>query len=359
MNAKKKVIFSAGGTGGHVYPALAIAKNLISENYDVLWIGTTRGIEKKIIEAESINIKYINFQGIRNKGFITILKSPFLLLRACYQVYKIYKFYKPDLTICFGGYVTVPCGLIAFLKKIPLFIHEQNSVLGLSNKILSLFSQKILMGYRKPGNKYLYSGNPMRESINRISKKEKNFKNNLNILVLGGSLGAKVFNERIPFAAKQLIEKYKIKNLEIVHQAGKTHGIAQDNYKKLNINCNVKEYIDNIQEYYEWCDIVICRSGAISLAELMTVGIPSISIPYKYATDNHQYHNAKLLSDAGALVLMDENLFDGYSLAEKIYKIISVKNLYKKIHNNTRNFSHFHSKEKILGEIKKHFKNNI
>ena len=154
---------------------------------------------KKIIEAESINIKYINFQGIRNKGFITILISPFLLLRACYQVYKIYKFYKPDLTICFGGYVTVPCGLISFLKKIPLFIHEQNSVLGLSNKILSLFSQKILMGYRKPGSKYLYSGNPMRESINRISKKEKNFKNNLNILVLGGSLGAKVFNERKKF----------------------------------------------------------------------------------------------------------------------------------------------------------------
>ena len=240
-----------------------------------------------------INIKYINFQGIRNKGFITILKSPFLLLRACYQVYKIYKFYKPDLTICFGGYVTVPCGLISFLKKIPLFIHEQNSIPGTANKFLSYFSEKVFEGFPsafKESYKTIYVGNPVRREIIASQNEKSNSKKSkeFNLLILGGSQGSQQLNSIVITALSKIDNS---PDWKITHQTGKEdEERLQDFYSDLNIKSLVVPFISDMGSAYSNADLVISRAGAMTIAELAASNKASILLPFPWATDNHQYY---------------------------------------------------------------------
>ena len=302
---EKKIIIFAAGTGGHIYPGISIAKELIKNNIKILWIGTAKGMENKILSDTNIDIKHIDFSGIRGKGIIPLIKLPFRLIKAIIQAFIIIKKFNPNLVLSMGGYISFPCCIASYILRKPIFIHEQNIIFGLANNILKILSKKIILGMPLKINnkKYKFIGNPTRyERI--ITKKKFHEKREINLLVVGGSLGAKVFNEIIPRAI-YLLNKTLDLELNVIHQAGKTSTIAKDQYNNIDVQFEVKEYVNSMKEAYEWCDIIICRGGAITISELMVFGVPAIIVPYPYATDNHQMKNSRYLESKEAAIVID------------------------------------------------------
>jgi len=310
---RKKILFTAGGTGGHIFPALAILKQCQDE-YDVFWVGSRQGIENKIIRDNNIEFEAITISGLRKKGLLKLFLMPFILLYACFQALIIILKHRPDAIVGFGGYVTFPVCLVGSLLRIPTIIHEQNSVAGLSNKFLAKFVTKVLVAYPNvlPSKKAILVGNPVRNDILNIPAPEQRFQNNTNnglrVLVLGGSLGAQILNETMP---KVFAEINKIKPNHIVsitHQVGRgDKEIVANNYLELGIKANVVNFIEDMADVYSQTDLIICRSGASTVSEICAVGIASIFIPYFYAVDNHQYYNAKPLEDIGAAKIIPQN----------------------------------------------------
>ena len=321
MSNQKKIVIFAAGTGGHIYPGISIAKKIIQNNVSVVWIGTKKGIENKIVSKEKIPIEHINFSGIRGKGYLEYLKLPFYLLKAIIEAVVVIRKHKPDLALSMGGYIGFPCGLAAYLLRVPIIIHEQNIIFGMSNNVLRHISKKVILGL--PMNlcqkKYKYLGNPCRFENSKIKKRINNKK--FNILIVGGSLGAKIFNEIVPQAIHSL-KKMTDKEIDIIHQTGKTYKIAADQYKSIGIDVDVREYIESIKEAYEWCDIVICRGGAITISEIMNLGKASIIVPYPYATDNHQMKNSKYLQNNNAAIIINQKNFTKDYLASLIISFI-------------------------------------
>ena len=347
----KKIIIFAAGTGGHVYPGLSIAKELMLNNIIVLWIGTERGIEKNIIGNSEIPIKYIEFSGIRGKGVLPYIKLPYKLIKSIAQSFKIIMEYKPDIVLSMGGYISVPCVITSFILRIPIIIHEQNIIFGLSNNILRFLSNKVILGFpmqiKNKKNKYI--GNPTRyEGFKKIKKIKKN--DQINILIIGGSLGAKIFNEIIPQAIYILKNNTNIK-INILHQTGKTLKVAEIQYNHLDINVDLREYIDSMDEAYNWCDIILCRGGAITISEIMCLGIPAIIIPYPYATDNHQMKNAKFLEKNNAAVVIDQKNFSAQYLESIFKKLIDNTSIRESLSKNIFNLNKKNSTRNICKEI--------
>ncbi len=350
-NADKLVIITAGGTGGHIFPALSIANTLMDNGYKILWIGATYGLENDIVKKHNINIKNIDMVSLRNKGLFRAFKVIHLLVKSIYQTIRILKTNKPQVVIGFGGYVSFPVILAARLLNIPTVIHEQNAIAGLSNKILSKIVNVVCVAYGNvlKSNKTIITGNPIRQEFinnthtktqttthnpqqNTIDSVDDNAKHKLNILIVGGSLGAGVFNNNIP----KLINK--LTNIaQIVHQTGKDKlDFVKNNYlsnylhnshenKELtnnilinDINVTIIEFIDDILSQYKQADLLICRSGAITVAEVSAIGIATIFIPYPYAVDNHQFYNVKHLSDNKLAIVIEEKNLDIDILAKII-----------------------------------------
>ena len=319
---EKKIIIFAAGTGGHIYPAIPIAKELIKQNISVLWIGTEQGMENKIVADENIKIEHINFSGIRGKGLITIVKMPFKLVKAIIQSLIIIKKYNPAVSLSMGGYISFPCCIASFILRKPIIIHEQNIIFGLANNILKYISRKVILGMPIQNNnkKFKYFGNPTRYE-NIIIKKKIYKQKKINILIIGGSLGAKIFNEIVPQAIYTL-KKDLDYEINIIHQTGKTNIIAEKQYKNIDLNIDLREYIDSMKEAYEWCDIIICRGGAITISELMLFAVPSIIVPYPYATDDHQMKNSMYLErNEAAIVINQKKLTQAY-LAQILKSLI-------------------------------------
>ena len=322
QTGEKKIIIFAAGTGGHIYPAIPIAKELIKKNISVLWIGTKQGIENQIVTDVNIKIEHINFSGIRGKGLNTILKMPFKLLKATIQALIIIKKYNPTISLSMGGYISFPCCIASFILRKPIITHEQNIIFGLANNILKYISRKVILGMPIKNNnkKFKYFGNPTRYE-NTIIKKKSHKQKKINILIIGGSLGAKIFNEVVPQAIYSL-KKDLDYEINIIHQTGKTIIIAEHQYKNIDVNIDLKEYVDSMKEAYEWCDIIICRGGAITISELMLFAVPSIIVPYPYATDDHQMKNSMYLeSNEAAIVINQKNLTQAY-LAQILKSLI-------------------------------------
>jgi UDP-N-acetylglucosamine--N-acetylmuramyl-(pentapeptide) pyrophosphoryl-undecaprenol N-acetylglucosamine transferase len=321
--SNKNIIITAGGTGGHIYPAMAVADLLAENGATVTWVGTPNSMEAKLV-PERFNMKYIKSSGIRGKGLVRKLLFPAKLAVSTFKARAIIDEIKADMVIGFGGYVSGPICLAAKLKKVPVIIHEQNAKIGLTNRVLAKLANKICFAFEIDNiRKYLNAnqlakskvvGNPVRKDIVALNHNDKVFnEGKLNLLVLGGSLGAKAINDIIP----ELIKKASETNIEIKcrHQTGqlsfemtkeKYDGVAKENVKE------VSPFIFNIAEAYEWADIVICRAGALTVSETAVAGVPAIFVPFPFAVDNHQFYNAQTLvkNEAGFCLKQEEMTLD-------------------------------------------------
>jgi UDP-N-acetylglucosamine--N-acetylmuramyl-(pentapeptide) pyrophosphoryl-undecaprenol N-acetylglucosamine transferase len=268
-------------------------------------------MENKLIEKKLYEKANIDITGIRGKGLLSWIKLPFILLMALIQCAKVIKKEKPDIVIAMGGYVSFPGGLMARLMGKPLIVHEQNSIPGLTNKLLAIVATEIYSAF--PIKLLRVSqkiGNPVRDSIRQIKTPIQRFKNRkgpLRLLVVGGSLGAKFFNDTIPLSIKKIHPKNRP---TIIHQSGEKHfEELKTNYKKYGIKADCRAYLDRIEKVYEWADLVIARAGALTISEFSAAGIASILVPFPFAVDNHQFYNAKYLSDKkAARLIIQENL---------------------------------------------------
>lgn len=317
---QKPIVVMAGGTGGHVFPALAVAEYLRLKGETIVWFGTRAGIEARVVPSADFAIEWLSVQGLRGKGIVTMILTPFRLIRACWQAFRTLMRLRPKAVLGMGGFVSGPGGLMAWLMHIPLFVHEQNSVIGLTNRLLGRLASKSYFAFpdaakQVPGSECI--GNPVRSDLINLTAPEIRLaaraENPVNLLVVGGSLGAATLNRVIPEAVSRLdiAERPVIK-----HQCGNAHiEICQQQYQQANVEAEVFGFIDNMREVYEWADLVICRSGALTIAELAAVGIASILIPYPFAVDNHQFYNARFLEQHQAARIMSEADLDAVSLA--------------------------------------------
>ena len=321
INASQKpIVIMAGGTGGHVFPALAVAAYLRCRGESIVWLGTRAGIESRVVPAANITIEWLSVQGLRGKGTATLLFAPFRLLRACWQAYRTLSRLRPKAVLGMGGFVSGPGGLMAWLLRTPLILHEQNSVIGLTNKLLSRFASQNYFAFPEAARGVARSeciGNPVREEMFALDDSEvrltKRLEENMNILVIGGSLGAASLNRILP-AAVSSFEKNARPNIK--HQCGKRHlQTCLKNYQDACVEAEVLEFIDDMSSAYGWADLVVCRAGALTIAELTAVGVGSILIPYPYAVDNHQFHNARFLEENRAARILDESGLNAESLA--------------------------------------------
>ncbi len=319
-----RVMILAGGTGGHIFPALAVAEVLRAQGCEVKWMGTRAGLESRVVPNEGIPIEWLAIAGFRGKGVLAQLQAPFKLLAACWQAGRILHQFMPDVVLGMGGFVAGPGGLMARLMGIPLVIHEQNRIPGTTNRLLVKWSAKALEAF--PGSfkakvGALCVGNPLRQSIVEamaVAKPER--EKVARLLILGGSLGAKALNEVIPHAIALLGGK-----VEIRHQTGEAMCAATKAlYASLGLEAEVVAFIEDMAEAYLWADLAICRAGAVTLSELAYAALPSILIPFPFAIDDHQTANARYLKDADAALLIPQHQLTPQRLAEELKNLIQV-----------------------------------
>jgi len=321
-----KIVIAGGGTGGHIFPAISIAEEIMkqSDDNEVLFVGTNNGMEKDLIPSLGFNLKIINSRGIIGKGFMYKIKSIISALNGIFSSFGILRSFQPDLVLGVGGYVSGPTVLSAYLSFIPTAICEQNTVPGVTNRILSKFTKKIFVTFKDsinyfPEDKVVVTGNPLRSSLIESSLIEEEIKSGFTVFIMGGSQGATNLNALIPGALAAL----KIRGLNVVHQTGRTDMEEVDKkYKELGIDAEVYTFIDDIAEYYRNSDLIISRSGAGAISEITAFGKASVLIPYPYAAHNHQYLNARFMENAGASVLINEEELTEKYLSAKIEEIL-------------------------------------
>jgi UDP-N-acetylglucosamine--N-acetylmuramyl-(pentapeptide) pyrophosphoryl-undecaprenol N-acetylglucosamine transferase len=306
------IMIMAGGTGGHVYPAMAVADYLKQRGWQVVWLATEGGMENRLIEGKGYAKAMMTMRGVRGKGFKGWLLLPIKLLTAFKQARLAIKQYKPDMVLGMGGFAAFPGGVMAKLMCKPLVIHEQNSVAGLTNKVLSKLANSVLTAFPNVlANSDMVVGNPIRLALTQMDMPEQRYAartGNLKVLVLGGSLGAAALNEVLPKAFAQLaVEQRPV----IIHQAGEKHIEALvKNYNDAGVVAETRAFIQDMAEVYHWADVVICRAGALTVAELACVGVASVLVPFPYAVDDHQTTNAAYLVEGGAATMVQQNVFD-------------------------------------------------
>lgn len=309
-------LIMAGGTGGHIFPGLAIARELQNKGWTTNWLGSIGGMESQIIGDTDIPLNLISISGLRGNGLIGWLKAPFVLLKAIWQAIKVIRQVKPDVVIGFGGFASGPGGVAAYMLRRPLFIHEQNAVAGMTNKTLAKLARRVFLAFPNamPAGKNCQTiGNPIRREIAELSKyndldERVNAKAKINLLIVGGSRGAKVFNENLPAILAPLI---KLNKISIRHQSGKdnlkrTLRIYAENDMQNSNDLKVEEFINNMNDAYRWADLVICRAGALTVSEIAAVGIAAIFVPFPYAVDDHQTKNALWLVEQKAAIMITE-----------------------------------------------------
>jgi UDP-N-acetylglucosamine--N-acetylmuramyl-(pentapeptide) pyrophosphoryl-undecaprenol N-acetylglucosamine transferase len=321
----RPILIMAGGTGGHVYPALALARLLRRRSQPVVWLGTRKGLEARVIPAEQIPIEWLSVGGLRGKGWATLLAAPFRLGVALWQALQVMRRHRPLAVVGLGGFVTGPGGVAAWLTRRPLIIHEQNAVAGFTNRCLSHLADEVLEAFPDSFNRAVRAttiGNPIREDIASAATPQVRFAGRhgaINVLVFGGSQGAVRLNTVVPLALAQLAGGLAV---NVRHQAGaRWHEAAVQNYAKSGVRAEVTAFIEDMAEAYGWADLVICRSGALTVCELAAVGVASILVPFPAAVDDHQTVNAAYLVDRGAALLIADRDLTPQRLGESLRKL--------------------------------------
>ncbi len=330
MPQRSPVMIFAGGTGGHVFPALAVAKQIELQSVPIIWVGTKRGIEAKVVPNAGYKIEWIAVNGLRGKSLATYILAPFKLALAGLQVTWLLLKHRPCAVLGMGGFVAGPGGLIAALLRKPLIIHEQNAIAGLTNRLLAPFAKRILTGFPSTfvRKNVEVLGNPVRAEISQIQRQHKIADPRdrpLRVLVFGGSLGAQALNETVPAAISKIMAGFPTNmQPEIWHQTGEHKQKSTLGYYEANgISGRIDAFIDDMQEAYAWADLVICRAGAITVAELSVAGVGAIFIPYPYAVDDHQTANAGALVNAGAALMIAEKELTAESLAKMLQDLLT------------------------------------
>ncbi|WP_263142357.1 undecaprenyldiphospho-muramoylpentapeptide beta-N-acetylglucosaminyltransferase [Pseudomonas sp. RIT-PI-AD] len=317
------VLIMAGGTGGHVFPALACAREFQARGYRVHWLGTPRGIENDLVPAAGLPLHLIQVSGLRGKGWKSLFKAPFQLVRALLQARRVMGELRPVCVLGMGGYVTGPGGLAAKLKGAPLVIHEQNAVAGTANRSLAPFATRICEAFPDTfanSDRRRTTGNPVREELFIDSAREALAGRRPHLLILGGSLGAEPLNRLLPEALAKLPAEHRP---TIFHQAGKRHDHSTAaRYRELGIEAEVAPFIEDMAKAYAWADLVVCRAGALTVSELAAAGLPSFLVPLPQAIDDHQSRNAEYLAKEGAAFLLPQHATDADRLAAQLTEVL-------------------------------------
>jgi UDP-N-acetylglucosamine--N-acetylmuramyl-(pentapeptide) pyrophosphoryl-undecaprenol N-acetylglucosamine transferase len=308
MSAGKTLMVMAGGTGGHVYPAMAVADYLKALGWKIVWLATEGGMENRLIADKGYEVAVIQMRGVRGNGLLRWLLLPVKLAVACAQSFKAMVRHQPNVVLGMGGFAAFPGGLMAWVLRKPLVIHEQNSIAGLTNRILSYLAKRVLAAFPSAfGQRAALVGNPVRQDIIGLPQPEQRLTGRsgaLRLLVVGGSLGAQALNEVIPLALAQVPVEQRP---QVIHQAGVKHiEVLKANYQSAGVVADTRAFIDDMAAMYAWADIVICRAGALTIAELSVVGVASVLVPFPHAVDDHQTYNAAYLAESGAAVLIQQ-----------------------------------------------------
>ena len=325
MTLARPVMILAGGTGGHVFPALAVADCLRAMGVPVVWLGTRAGLESRVVPAKGIPVEWIAVRGLRGKGLRSWLSAPFMVLRALWQALAAVRRHRPRAALGMGGYVAGPGALAARLAGCPLLIHEQNARAGLTNRLLSRLASKVLVGFPGVliGRGAVFTGNPVRSAIAQLAPPDERFAGRSDgprLLVIGGSQGAKVLNEVMAGAIARLEPAIRP---VIHHQAGQsTLELARAAYAAAQVKAEVMPFIDDMAEAYGWADLVVSRAGALTIAELAAVGVAAVLVPLPYAVDDHQTANAAYLCEAGAAVLLPQRELSEARLAAILTELL-------------------------------------
>lgn len=301
-----KVMVMAGGTGGHIFPGLAVAHALQASGAHVHWLGATGGMETRLVPAQGLAIDCIRVQGVRGKGVLALALAPLRVAHAVWAALRVLAEKKPDAVISFGGFAAGPGGIAATLKGIPLIVHEQNRAAGMTNRVLAKLAKQVLVGFPQTFKAETLVGNPVRAQIAEIASPEQRDLTHagaLRLLVLGGSQGARALNQAVPTAVAALTQP-----VEVLHQSGERMlDDARHAYNQAGVEARVEPFIADMAAAYAWADVVVCRAGALTLAELCAVGVPSILVPFPQAVDDHQTRNAEYLVERGAALLLPQH----------------------------------------------------
>jgi UDP-N-acetylglucosamine--N-acetylmuramyl-(pentapeptide) pyrophosphoryl-undecaprenol N-acetylglucosamine transferase len=319
------ILIMAGGTGGHVFPALALARLLRERSLPVIWLGTARGLEARVIPAEGIPLERLTVAGLRGKGALAWVSAPLRLTLALAQALAVMRRHRPVVVVGLGGFVTGPGGLAAWLTRRPLVIHEQNAIAGLTNRILAHLARVVLEAFPGSFGRDVHArviGNPVRRDISTLPPPAARFSGRtgpVRILVIGGSQGAARLNAVVPFALKRLSSWL---SFDVRHQAGERWLEAgRASYAQAGVRADVRPFIEDMSEAYSWADLVICRAGALTVSELAAVGVAAILVPYPNSVDDHQAYNAQYLVREGAAVLVPDRELTAERLANELQRL--------------------------------------
>ena len=317
----KTILLMAGGTGGHIFPALAVAQSLQQQGHNVIWLGSHDSMEQRLVPQHNIPLELIAMKGVRGKGLLRKLALPFMLFNCVQAAKTIIRKHNISAVIGFGGFVTFPGGLAAKLLGVPIFVHEQNAVAGMANKRLAKWAARVLYAFPKAFPQYPDGlvGNPVRAEIAALPAPESRFANrqgSLKIMIIGGSLGAQVLNEIVPAALAQLPTEQRP---SIVHQSGRGNlDTLKNAYQQAGVEAECIEFVDDMVSVYREADVLICRAGALTIAELTAAGVGALLVPFPYAVDDHQTANARYMVATEAGLLLPQSQLTAQKLAQII-----------------------------------------
>ena len=315
----KTVMVMAGGTGGHIFPGIAIAECLRERGWNVVWLGNPDGMEARLLPTRGYQMEWLRFGALRGKGLVRKLLLPFNLLRGCWQAWRVLARARPDVIVGMGGYITFPAGMVAALTGRPLVLHEQNSIAGLANKVLARAASRVLAGFPDALPNAHWVGNPVRSEIVALTAPAKRFDGRegpLRLLVIGGSLGAAALNDTVPKALAMMPSGQRP---EVIHQAGeKQIDALRAAYARADVEGDLRPFIEDMAAAYGWADLVLCRAGALTVAELAAAGVGSVLVPFPHAVDDHQTSNASFLAEREAAWLLPQPLLNPERLAEML-----------------------------------------
>ncbi len=313
-----KIMIAAGGTGGHVFPGLAVAQVLRARGHEVVWMGTPDSFESRTVPRHGIEVRLVRVKGLRGKGALSWLGAPLRLLRALRDAFAVLRAERPDVLLGMGGFAAGPGGLAAWLSRRPLVIHEQNSIAGLTNRLLARIARRVLEAFPDTFERAETVGNPVRPGFAELADPAQRIGARsapAQVLVIGGSLGARALNEMVPAALALMPEAQRPM---VRHQGGRTLEAAQAAYAKHGVQGELSAFIEDMPAAYAWADLVICRAGASTIAELAAAGCAALLVPFPHAVDDHQTRNGQYLVDAGAALMVPEHMLSPELLAEML-----------------------------------------
>ncbi|WP_148861786.1 undecaprenyldiphospho-muramoylpentapeptide beta-N-acetylglucosaminyltransferase [Marinobacter fonticola] len=348
----KRFLIMAGGTGGHVFPALATARRLQQQGHEVFWLGSRGGMEERLIGETDIPLSTISVSGLRGKGPLALVMAPFRLVRALKQALSVVREIQPHCVIGMGGFVTGPGGVAAWLTRTPLLVHEQNAIAGMTNRILAKFAKTVMEAFPDSfGSQVItrYTGNPVRSDLATIDMPQQRMAGRegpIRLLVLGGSLGAQAINAVLPKALALVPENERP---TVRHQCGtKNLESTEGYYKAAGVEAELEPFIKDMAAAYSWADVVLCRSGALTIAELCAVGLGAILVPFPHAVDDHQTLNGQQMVKAGAAILIPQNKLTEEVLVEALSPLVSDRNKVVALADAARSLARADATERVV-----------